>query len=437
MLVYQEAVREGDNNNGERINFALSSPDNGFLGFYGQRILMNQFNDVGKMIAVYFQDCEQCAQKIELVKTAQFNSYVLMSLLGNTHIEADGYASDGQGGWNFNNDYFNEAFATKDDNGRVAAMIVNTRRNHMYCEDYKKTVSVTFNDLPYDSAVLAHYRIDSAHSNTFAVWQRMGGYYTPSVCTDTTVKTDSATIDLHGPAIPTKAQLAELRRRQELEYLDHQPPQKVDVSGGTFTTEFTLPMPGVSLVVLAPKPDNPPAEVQGIEVTERSDAITDERHMMVYWDDLYNKNLRTYEVMYSESGDSGTYTRVNEADLLCHAFMHIKPAGSPDGHYKVRAVDYWGSPSQVSTRAVKPQRRPVRISLRVRGNRLHIHNPYSHPVRVSVFNALGRRELYTVVDAKKGFVSGSREGVLSTGIHYVRIRAMDGDGLLSRRIVVR
>jgi L-iduronidase len=442
MLLYQYAARLGDNTGGEPVNFVLSSPDNGFLGWWGNRTLMQQFNDMAHQGPVYLDPTDaNKANAIELIKKPAFNGMVLMSLLGDTHIEADGYTSDGDDGWwNIDSTYFAEVLATRDDDGRVAAMVLNCRRNYMYCEDYKKTVSLTFHDLPFDSAVVAHYRIDSAHSNTFAVWQRMGGPYSPPTCT-ANVKTDIENIGYQGPIEPTAEQFATLRSRQELEYLDQQPPEKVTITGGTYTTEFTLPMPGVSMVVLSPKPGNPPAEVQNVQVTERPYNMTDERHMMVSWDDMDNKHIKTYEVLYSET-ENGPYTRVNEPDLLCTAFMHVKPAGSPDGYYKIRVVDYWDQTSDGNNPVAVTQRTsgalPQSVSVTMRGAGMVVHNPHSQPVRIRVFDALGRELFSQVVDARTETRLHSITETSGTGVQYIRIRGMkDGFVRHIRRMSVR
>jgi hypothetical protein len=443
MLLYQYAARLGDNTGGEPVNFVLSSPDNGFLGWWGNRTLMQQFNDDAQEGPVYLDPTDpNKANAIELIKKPAFNGMVLMSLLGDTHIEADGYTSDRDDGvWDLKSPYFAEVLATKDNDDRVAAMVLNCRRNYMYCEDQKKTVSLTFHDLPFDSAVVAHYRIDSAHSNTFALWQRMGGAYTPPTCTANVKVEDLSLIGYQGPVVPTAEQFATLRSRQELEYLDQQPPEKVTITGGTYTTEFTLPMPGVSMVVLSPKPENPPADVQNIQVTERPYNMTDERHMMVSWDDMYNKHIQTYEVLYSET-ENGTYTRVNEPDLLCTAFMHVKPAGSPDGYYKVRAVDYWGRESDSTVVPVSAVQQSVAmthedVAITVQDARLMVNNPFAQPVRVQIFNAMGRQCMHRTVDAGSSAMLMTARTALSGGVYYVRVRSADNTLVKSRRIVRR
>jgi len=82
-------------------------------------------------------------------------------------------------------------------------------------------------------AVLTHYRIDDAHSNSFTAWQAMGA-----------------------PLAPTNAQRAALLRAAELATIDPEPTPFATDHGRT-RLRFTLPRRGVSLLVLSPKPDQP------------------------------------------------------------------------------------------------------------------------------------------------------------------------------------
>jgi xylan 1,4-beta-xylosidase len=74
-------------------------------------------------------------------------------------------------------------------------------------------------------ATLEHFRIDEDHSNSFAVWKRMGS-----------------------PQIPTAEQYAELQRAGKLGMLEK--PRKVAVEKGQIDVKFSLPRQVVSLVVV-------------------------------------------------------------------------------------------------------------------------------------------------------------------------------------------
>lgn len=75
------------------------------------------------------------------------------------------------------------------------------------------------------SAHLTHYRIDGAHSNAYALWQKLGS-----------------------PMAPTRAQYAQLEAASRLAQLDG--PASVDVANGAADLKFSLPRQGVSLVLL-------------------------------------------------------------------------------------------------------------------------------------------------------------------------------------------
>jgi len=48
----------------------------------------------------------------------------------------------------------------------------------------------------------------------------------------------------------------------------------------------------------------------------------------------------TYEVLCADSAD-GEFQRVNPADVICAAFLHVFPKTQTPKYYRVRAVDYW------------------------------------------------------------------------------------------------
>ena len=102
----------------------------------------------------------------------------------------------------------------------------------LYCHhddwDLKDTfpVELTLKNLPEDGELfLEHFRIDAAHSNAYAQWQRQGCPDYPS-----------------GPVYDA------IKRRDVPEYLDA--PGSVFVKNGSLTLEFDLPVHGISLIRL-------------------------------------------------------------------------------------------------------------------------------------------------------------------------------------------
>jgi xylan 1,4-beta-xylosidase len=71
--------------------------------------------------------------------------------------------------------------------------------------------------------VLAHYRVDRTHSNSYERWKAMGS-----------------------PQSPTPVQYADLERAGQLEAL--QPARSIVIANGRTVETFSLPRQGVSLV---------------------------------------------------------------------------------------------------------------------------------------------------------------------------------------------
>jgi hypothetical protein len=134
-----------------------------------------------------------------------------------------------------------------------------------------------------------------------------------------------------------------MRRHQEPALSEA--PREVIARSGRLTYTFTQPMPGVSLLLLHTKPADAPGPVSEVR-TETFQGMTGQRETMVMWDGLESRAIRTYEVLYAVTPD-GPYERVNDVDLICTAYLHAHDGDA--GHYKVRAVDYWGRRGPLSS----------------------------------------------------------------------------------------
>ncbi|MFL5757016.1 MAG: GH39 family glycosyl hydrolase [Chloroflexota bacterium] len=147
----------------------------------------------------------------------------VLELLGEEELEM---SCEGDGGGSLV-----EAWATRDDRGRFAIAVWNgtidqTKSGGDAALD--RDVVVEMNGLPHGRYVLRHRRVDLTHSNV------------------------AATADeLAVGAWPTAQQWDRLRERDVLE--DLEPPIEIRVGDdGRGGTAFPLPMPGVSLVEIAP-----------------------------------------------------------------------------------------------------------------------------------------------------------------------------------------
>ncbi|MBD3321111.1 MAG: hypothetical protein GF350_08470 [Chitinivibrionales bacterium] len=251
------------------------------------------------------------------IKKPVHNVMTMLGMLGNqrcviTQGEPSASNSDSLG-----------IFVTKTANNEIAALLFNYRLT-------QQDVSLTFNNLPFDSAVLAHYRIDNDHTNPYPIWPD-----------DTSSN-------------PPEDKLNEMRMHNEVEYYLGYEPGIIRPSGGSYTMGFKLPKNAISLVVLTPPPsgDVDTTDAQNVRVEEYGGLYGKE--YLVLWDDLLSKRTRTYEVLYSET-ENGTYTRVNDQDILCTGYIHAGP--SQEGYYKVQAVDYWDNPvSEYEIPVVNPVR---------------------------------------------------------------------------------
>jgi len=177
------------------------------------------------------------------------------------------------------------------------------------------SVQLRLAGLPFTDAMLAHYRIDKDHTNPYRVWDEMDK-----------------------PKEPSAEQFAKIRANQELALLED--PREVNARGGKLELDFELPMPGISLVLLSAKPASGPGKVTGLRA-EKSPGLLAQDEILFAWRDVGSRKLRTYEVLCSDSPD-GTFRRVNDPDILCTAFLHVRDKSGAKGYYKVRAVDYWG-----------------------------------------------------------------------------------------------
>jgi xylan 1,4-beta-xylosidase len=112
------------------------------------------------------------------------------------------------------------ALASRDGNA-AAVMVWNYHDDDLPAPD--ASISLAVDGIPAARALVHHYRIDEAHSNSYSTWLSMGA-----------------------PQQVSRSQYEVLEQSGKLELLDA--PTYVDVTDGTATIEFGLPHQGVSLV---------------------------------------------------------------------------------------------------------------------------------------------------------------------------------------------
>lgn len=306
-IINQHLVKLADE---KGVRYGLLSNDNGFLGTWGHRTLFARFAEFdhidhgqadGKRDAPRFEE-DPRRRKFELIKKPIFTVMTLLSLLGDTRlvIKGVGDVAEDVGG-----------IATWHNDGQIAVLVYNSRDKIM--ASGITPVTLRLEELPFDTAMLAHYRIDEAHNDPFSVWEAQGA-----------------------PAFATPEHYAAMRAAQEIALVEE--PREVSVEDGILTLTFDLPLPGVSLVLISAKPADPPSKVTGLRA-ERYEGMTGAEEILLIWNALESRAVRTYEVLQAPT-PAGPFTRINKPDQLDATFLHI--ADDVSGCYRVRAVDYWG-----------------------------------------------------------------------------------------------
>ncbi len=290
------------------VNYNLLSNDNGFIGFWGNRTLATRFGaepfiDTGQVHhkpEVIRELREHGRPPFSMVKKPILGALTLLSLLGERRCAVRGGEAE------------LGALATLRGDNQAAVLVYHSRDKLNACGEAVLTLALE--GLPFRQAMLAHYRIDEGHANPYAAWEAAGA-----------------------PDRPDAETLARLRRAQEPALLDE--PKEVALEDGRLNLGFTLPLPGVSLVLLTARPENEPGKI-GRTWVERYQGLNGPEDF-VRWQGLESYALRSYEVLAAEGGADAPFQRVNETDLLCCGYLHA-PRQPERVRYRVRALDYWG-----------------------------------------------------------------------------------------------
>jgi len=107
---------------------------------------------------------------------------------------------------------------------RLSVMVWHYHDDDVAGPDAAVTLDVSGLPIATGDARLRHYRIDEAHSNSYAAWKRLGS-----------------------PIAPNREQYAQLESAGRLAEVG--PPHTLAVAGGATTLRFTLPRQAVSLLV--------------------------------------------------------------------------------------------------------------------------------------------------------------------------------------------
>ena len=259
-------------------------------------------------------------QNFALIKKPAHNVMTMLSLLGNEYELIETNNSNGVG-----------AIATKRGENQVAILV------YRYDDEYEKEkgpidISLTLENLPFQTGIIAHYRLDKdeKHSNTYQKWRSMKG------------------IVESPPNVPSDTQIQELRSIQELGIHKDYPISKLEpvdfdnLDTNTVTLDtFKLPMPGVSLILISQKPDQCPAPITEVYKEEPLPSLNGNYdEYLIRWDSG-SRFIQSYDVYYSDSEEGPFTEKVNIVDLITTAYIHRRPVQMP-AYYKVVARDYWG-----------------------------------------------------------------------------------------------
>ncbi len=288
------------------VNYALLSNDNGFLGKWGQRGLLARFggNPLARGQAEHETVLEARDDPFEFVKKPVFNAMVALSLLGDRRFPVTSISNE------------IGCIATQNERGQIAILLYESHDQIM--KSRQSSVELDLKGLDTDAYTSAEYDIQAGFGNPFDIWQslRGGGQHA-------------------APDVPSMAEFSTIREHDELQPVGQI--TQINISGGSASLSFTSLLPGVKLLLLTPKLDNPPAAPTNLRA-KRYKGLTERENIMLTWDGIDTTGLYTYEVLFAESPDS-EFTRIN-GNLLCSAYLHAREPGT-SGVYKVRARDYW------------------------------------------------------------------------------------------------
>jgi L-iduronidase len=274
------------------VDYRLHHNDNGFLGNWYRRTLLALIEGKG--------DNDGFA----LIKQPSLSIMTLMSLLGDKVLESR----------NRNRIDSNvNIMATSNGDDYIAVMVYNSVDD--YRTEGRTRVPLRFENLPFEKAALIGYSIDQDNTNPYRAWTEMSS-----------------------PDNPTAKQLEELRYEQELKVFIA--PKNVDAEEGSFSIDIEQKLPGVSLIVLADKPEAFSPTIE--QLKKYTFKGLNGREILLRWKPVDSKFLKTYIVEYSK--DNEDYKRINKADLLDSAFISALKLG----YYRVKAVDYWDRVSPFS-----------------------------------------------------------------------------------------
>lgn len=284
---------------------ALLGNDNGFLGSWGKRTLLARFGaDERESGLSLNQDEAVQTGHFEFVRKPALNVMALLAFLEGRELRIEGMHEP-------SGDLIYGLASLSD---KAACLLTAASDDRIY-RSSEGEITLIFRGLPFEEAALVQYRLDENYGNPFAVWESLGA-----------------------PGTPSEEELKAMELHDEIEM-----PAATTIlhpEGGEARVEFTLPVPGVQLTIVANKPPAAPPVVTGLRA-RRFRGITDKHNILLTWQGLEPWALATYEVLWS-ADRKGPFARINPRSTLYSSFLHRRAKRAESGYYKVRAIDHWG-----------------------------------------------------------------------------------------------
>ena len=153
------------------------------------------------------------------IRKAAFNAFAMLNKTGTTGLQLTGGSGDADGV---------DGFATVNADSSQVTILVYSYYIDMTSIGSDNIANLTINKLPFANGqqlTINHYRVDSLHSNPYAVWLR-----------------------LNSPASPSTAQWDSLRAHQNLETFE--PQSTIQYTGAPISKAFAMPRWSVSLLTI-------------------------------------------------------------------------------------------------------------------------------------------------------------------------------------------
>ncbi len=288
----------------EKIQYAVLSNDNAFLGSWLHRTQFARFKD------------ENNPSNFSLVKKPAFTVFTLLSLLGKTMLEANQQEPLPENIGIMPTIHKDGSVAIALYN-KTGIEISNTKKSEkedaiLACGNENVTLQVS--NLLNKEYFLIRYRIDENNANPYNIWKKMGE-----------------------PSLPDDEQLRLLRQHQEISIEQMQ--KTIAIDKGEYKETISLPASSVCLVKLVPVDiKSPPPVVKGLRIN-RYNNISKGTDIMIRWDSPQQEYVLTYEVWYSE--DNKDFRKVNSTKFIDNGYLLSLNDKKAKGYIKIRAVDYW------------------------------------------------------------------------------------------------